>query len=206
MASTRRPRGRPPLVTPERIADAALSLAPGRWSIAAVAEGVGVSETAVYRHAANNEELLVLVIDHVVGREQEPPHREADVDAVAYLDHIARHVRRLVSASTGVASAIVTTGWLGSTDHLDLFLERCLVELSAVGFSAVDADAALNLLLNWTVRWVAGEELADSELGFTDPVKTPRLAQARDQAPANETLFDRHLRALSIGIVAEFGS
>ncbi|MEM9517257.1 MAG: hypothetical protein AAGA42_20580 [Actinomycetota bacterium] len=211
MASSTRRRGRPPLVTSARIADAALSLPPGQWSIAAVAEGVGVSETAVYRQAANSEELLVLVVDHVVGNDLEPPPRRPGVDAVAYLDEVARHVRSVLRGSSGVASAIVTTGWLGSTDHLDLFIERCLAELSQLGFSDVDGDAALNLLLNWTVRWVASEELGASDFdaeseNHTDPIVTPRLARAREQDMGVETLFERHLRALAAGIVAEFGS
>ncbi|MEV0614228.1 TetR/AcrR family transcriptional regulator [Nonomuraea sp. NPDC050404] len=61
-----RPRGRPPRITRAAIADAALAIGFDNLTLALVADRLGVAHSALYRHIADREELVVVAINRAI--------------------------------------------------------------------------------------------------------------------------------------------
>ncbi|TDD11223.1 TetR family transcriptional regulator [Nonomuraea deserti] len=61
-----RPRGRPPRITRPAIADAALAVGFDNLTLATVADRLQVAHSALYRHVADREELVMVAIDRAV--------------------------------------------------------------------------------------------------------------------------------------------
>ncbi|MGW0194526.1 TetR/AcrR family transcriptional regulator [Nonomuraea sp. NPDC003201] len=67
-----RPRGRPPRITRPDIADAALAVGFDNLTLATVADRLRVAHSALYRHVADREELVVVAINRAIGKADWP--------------------------------------------------------------------------------------------------------------------------------------
>ncbi|MFF4622104.1 TetR/AcrR family transcriptional regulator [Nonomuraea jabiensis] len=67
-----RPRGRPPRITRPDIADAALAVGFDNLTLATVADRLRVAHSALYRHVADREELVIVAINRAIGKADWP--------------------------------------------------------------------------------------------------------------------------------------
>jgi hypothetical protein len=105
------PRGRPPSITRERIADAGIEMTLPSVSIVGVAALLGVSHIGLYKHVANLAALRELVAEVIFERWQAPPlatGRKAGLEA----DLLAfqRSLRDLVDRNPGLAPFLAVHG------------------------------------------------------------------------------------------------
>lgn len=104
----RRGRGRPALVTAERITDAAVAMGLDRLSIKGVAQALGVSEMSIYRHVGNLSGLQTVVAEGLYQRlELTPPCHDAPREAL--LDH-ALMIRDFVRSHPGAVPLLMALG------------------------------------------------------------------------------------------------
>jgi AcrR family transcriptional regulator len=61
-------RGRPPRLTVESIARAALAVGFAELTVTTVARELGTSHSALYRHVRDRDDLVLVAVDHLVGR------------------------------------------------------------------------------------------------------------------------------------------
>lgn len=101
-------RGRPPSITRERIAEAALALGLPRLTFVGVAGALGVSHMALYKHVPNLEALKLLVAEEGFGRWAIPePQGQGLQD---YLMDFHASLRALVAECPGLAAYLFRRG------------------------------------------------------------------------------------------------
>jgi AcrR family transcriptional regulator len=139
-------------LSPERIVAAAVELADAEGleavSMSRVAELLGFTAMALYRHVADKDELLLLMFDAAAG----PPPEPGDGDWRAGLDHwsrallarLERHPWAIRIPITGPPSTLNRLGWF---DH-------GLRALESTALSEAEKAATI-LLLNGHVFWWA---------------------------------------------------
>jgi AcrR family transcriptional regulator len=113
-AGRTRAAGRPADLTLDRITGAALAIldAEGqrRLTMRRLADELGTAPSSLYRHVASRDELLVEVVDRVLGELQPPADDSAWPAAV---EHLAHELRRVLLAHRSVVLAITTAPLLG---------------------------------------------------------------------------------------------
>ncbi|WP_433046732.1 TetR/AcrR family transcriptional regulator [Dactylosporangium sp. CS-033363] len=131
-----RPPGRPPTISADDIARAALEVGFHALTMATVAQRLGVKHTSLYRHVRNRDALLVAAMDLAV--------RSADWPSPGpawrpYTEAVAGRVWELFARYPGMASTIRTVSHTPPA-VTDVFY-RTARHLASLGFS--DADAVL---------------------------------------------------------------
>ncbi|NLV54143.1 MAG: helix-turn-helix transcriptional regulator [Acidimicrobiales bacterium] len=96
---------RPRTISTEAILEAGLALGLADLSVSAVAERLGVTRTAIYRHVPGRAALETLVGEHLLGLAQPPPDRQQPLDA--YLQEFGRWLRELTRSTPGLADYMV---------------------------------------------------------------------------------------------------
>lgn len=139
--STATKRGRPPQISRDDVVGAAMAIGLDRFTMASVAERLGVTTPALYTHVNSRDELLTLVSTELVSR------IEAALDTAgdwrAFLTSLARAVRdaltwshwAVMSQMEGPSTAGIAIG------------ERGLQVLADAGFTPSDAARAIWLVL-----------------------------------------------------------
>ena len=138
-------RGPKPQVSLDAVLDAAIEIA-GAEGLAALsmrglAQTLGLGAMTLYTYVPGRDELVVLMVDHVLGRSHRPPHSD-DVR------------RRLESVAESAYAELSTHPWLLEVDGLRAWLgphvaDRYEWQLSAVdglGLSDVEMDQSVVLL------------------------------------------------------------
>lgn len=98
-----RGRGRPPSITPARIADAGIAMGLRNITFVGLASALGVSHMALYKHVASLEALKQLVADEIIRRWQIPQaSADARVQLREYLTLFSASVQAFVKAHPGV--------------------------------------------------------------------------------------------------------
>ncbi|MFI2211197.1 TetR/AcrR family transcriptional regulator [Streptomyces sp. NPDC020141] len=98
----RRPgRGRPRVVTREAIIEAGIALTLDEVTIQGVAEILGVSRVALYKHVPSQDALRLLVAEGIL--ERWSPPADTEESAEAFLLSLAVSLRALVSGHPGIA-------------------------------------------------------------------------------------------------------
>ncbi|MBK4214305.1 TetR/AcrR family transcriptional regulator [Paracoccus caeni] len=98
------PRGRPPTITRERIADAGIKIGLPDLTVIGVAAHLGVSHMGLYKHISGLDELRQIVAEAIFLRWQfPPPIKAADGSLESYLTTFAESIWSLVEAHPGVA-------------------------------------------------------------------------------------------------------
>lgn len=154
----RRPRAAG--LTLERILDEALAVVDGdgldALTVRHLAERLSTASSSLYRHVASRDELLVLLVDRVLG--DVPLTRTTD-DPRAAVEQLSLDLRRVLLAHPNVVPALRTTPLGGP--HVRRASETGLTLLLAVGYPPDVAVQGFLALLDY----VLGSVLFDSAAG-----------------------------------------
>ncbi|MGG5288906.1 TetR/AcrR family transcriptional regulator [Pseudomonas shirazensis] len=99
-------RGRPRLITRERIAEAGIAIGLPHITFVGVAAAIGVSHMALYKHVANLEALKILVAEEMFQRWQIPQAHEC-ADLASYMLRFADSIQAFVKAHPGLTPYII---------------------------------------------------------------------------------------------------
>jgi AcrR family transcriptional regulator len=169
---TRPKRGREqPALSREQIVAEAIKLLDATGldtlSMRNLGKQLGAGATSLYRHVANKDELIELVIDEVYG-EIEVPDGSADWRASTAV--CANSVRAMILRHPWVASVLgqIGTSYLGP--NVMRLSDQMLALFEQGGFSLHEADLALSSVLSYVIGWGINEaawmtSLARSGLG-----------------------------------------
>jgi AcrR family transcriptional regulator len=208
----RRP-GRRPQIDLDRIVAAGAAIGLRELSMKAVADALGVSPQALYRHVRDREALGVLVGEHLMASFELP--EDTGQPWTEYLVELGHRLRWAVSRHPGLGTYLRRLG-PASAGSLRI-IDRCDRVLVSRGLLPVDALFAGGTVANFAISYVEMEATleAASPTGarerFARAVEVvgaerlPVLAQAiaEYRAAGVETYFDWCLRALVRGIAAQ---
>ncbi|GAA1829362.1 hypothetical protein GCM10009836_04040 [Pseudonocardia ailaonensis] len=140
----RRP-GRPPSLTREEVARAALAEGFDGLSMPGVARRLGVSHSTLYRYVTDRADLLVAALE-IAADEHEWP--APDLPWRALLEAFAEALWGLVDSHPGMAEAIY--GMTSLPDRVVVLLAGYATRLREQGFTSRDAVVALDFLVDLT--------------------------------------------------------
>lgn len=144
-SSAGRPKlGRPPKVTREQIAEAALEIGLERATVRNVAEHLGMSVPGLYHHVGTREELVAMAAAHSLEALRLPEHDGRPWDE--WLVEYARFVYDALVAQPELIGQVLagTNNTLRQAQHL----EEVLGVLTAAGFTVADAYEAYAQLMS----------------------------------------------------------
>ncbi|MFG6192466.1 TetR/AcrR family transcriptional regulator [Nonomuraea sp. JJY05] len=206
-----RPRGRPPRITRPAIADAALTVGFDNLTLATVADHLKVAHSALYRHVADREELVIVAINRAIGRADWPePTGEWRSD----LEAQAGALWALLEAHPGLIKE-----FLGLKRFPDEVMHRfgaAVQRLIGYGFTVEDAFLAVDTVFDLAIDvFGRGQQLdasgsagtvkvrdssADAWAEAVGPEVAPVMRRALSE-PAS-VWFDRKLGLVLDGIAA----
>lgn len=151
----RRRRGRKPLISRERIVEAAFELGIEHLTMAAVADRLSVSHQSLYNWVRDRDELIDLVSDQLVAgiRLPDEPDPEAWRDSLRVL---ANGLHRISEAAPGFAAAALAR-YRTSPAYLDLN-ESTLRLLVDAGFEPAMAQRTYETVISVLLGWLARED------------------------------------------------
>jgi len=212
-AKARAPRGRPPSITRERIADAGIALGLPGLTFVGVAEALGVSHMALYKHVASLEALKHLVAEEIFTRWDFPPLGENRALADYLADFVAS-LRALVRAHPGLPAYLM---------HESAATQQMLDKIAAHHRAVARAYGLPKKQASWLLSTIAFHCIAVADMIYRSKADTdsPRTAEANsfDAAsavpPASNTKptrtrdtavmereFSKGMHALIIGALA----
>ncbi|MFI6322066.1 TetR/AcrR family transcriptional regulator [Nonomuraea sp. NPDC050556] len=157
-ARQRRQRDQP-VLSQDRIVAEALKLLDEEGiealSMRTLGTRLGAGATSIYRHVANKDELIELVIDEVYG-ELRIPAIDAGTWAEALVE-CARELRAMMLRHPWVASVLGQVGMVQLGPNLLRQSERMLALVQGAGFPAGEADQVLNMLIAYVVGMTTSE-------------------------------------------------
>ncbi|URM93862.1 TetR family transcriptional regulator [Actinomadura madurae] len=199
-------RGRPPRLTREAIADAALGLGFERLTLTTVADRLGVSHSALYRHVTDREGLVVAMLDRAIERAPWPPETgdwRADLSAQAWT------LWRLLEAHPGIEREVAAL--TGYPARMTERFGRAVDRLTGARFTAADAFLAVDAVFDLTVaQFTQARQVARTRRALTTadpggdwasaagPATAPMMRAALHDPP--EVWFGRKLDLLLDGI------
>ncbi|MEU3751576.1 TetR/AcrR family transcriptional regulator [Streptomyces olivoreticuli] len=128
----------------------------GSLSMRRLGAGLGAGATSLYRHVANKDELIELVVDEVYGELEVP---DAD-DPAGWRDAVGRGARSLRATALRhpwIASLLGRIGLAGLGPNLMRMSDRMLALLEAAGFAPAEADLAMSTVIAYVVGTATGE-------------------------------------------------
>jgi AcrR family transcriptional regulator len=150
----------------ERIVEAAIALvdADGLASLTVrrLADDLDTGSASLYRHVASREELLVLMVDHVLGGIRFP---DPDLDGRTKVEELATELRRVLMSHAALLPALTAAPLLGPNAMRGA--EQGLAHLLEAGFEPKAAVPAYLALIDFVLGSVyfdtssAGRSLAD---------------------------------------------
>jgi AcrR family transcriptional regulator len=223
---TRPRRKEQPSLSRERIVSEAVRLldADGidALSMRTLGTRLGAGATSLYRHVANKDELIELVVDEVYGELQVPdvPEREGWRPAVV---DTAYSLRAMVLRHPWMTSVMGQSGLAYLGPNMMRLTERMLGILQAAGFSLEEADLAMSTLVAYVLGMATSEaaylsilarsgkderEWAESLLPAAERAvqEHPRLREAyamvrtKDPVRAREETFDYGVQRVLDGL------
>lgn len=186
------PRGRPPSITRERIADAGIEMTLPKVSIVGVAALLGVSHIGLYKHVANLVALRELVAEVIFERWQAPPLLTGQGAGLeADLMVFQRSLRDLVDRNPGLAPFLALHG--AKTPQM-------VARIEAHQRAFADAHGLPSTHAAWLLSTVAYHcvALADTVYSRHPPVDSGRRSYDADAAKAE---FELGMQALIRGAV-----
>lgn len=185
-------RGRPPTITPDRLADIGIKLGLPNLTMANVAAELAVTQAALYKRVANLEALKRLVADTVFQRWQIP---RASADAPgglqAYLLGFVESLCEVVKAHPGLPPYLLRRS-VATTPMLEKIASH---QAHVAEVFDLPLDKARWLLATVAFYCIAG---ADTVYGLVDD-ETEVLTGRRVQDEEVITEFKQGMRALVIG-------
>lgn len=183
-------------LTLERIVAAAVELVDAQGldalTVRRLASGLGTGSASLYRHVASREELLVLMIDHVLGEITLPPESLTGRERVVGL---AAELRRVLMAHPRLLPALAASPLLGPNAMRGA--ERGMLDMHEVGFDPIAAVPAYLALIDY----VLGTVYFDTSSAGQD-----FRSVADFEAPSAEEVFEFGLETFLAGLDARFPS
>jgi TetR/AcrR family transcriptional regulator, tetracycline repressor protein len=207
----RRPPGRPRSIDQDKILAAAAQMSAAELSMPALADRMGVSVQALYRHVSGRDEVLKLLNRQALATMEVPPLDRRHWSE--WLLDYARAWRAVLLRCPGTISH-VDIGGPGSPTSLDN-AERAYEVIVAAGFSDIEAVEIFHLLARMIFGWVTGEleyEAAASggnpyrrfyeELASRRPDEVPIMRRLSLVWPRSDETFDEAIRTLLAGVAS----
>ena len=183
-------------------------------SMKAVADALGVSPQALYRHVRDREALEVLVGEHLTASFELPD--DVGQPWTDYLVELGHRLREALTPHPGLGTYLRRLG-PASAGTLRI-IDRCDRVLVSRGLRPVDALMAGGTVANFTIAYVELEVVAEvgtptgsrerfvRAVEVLGPERLPVLAEALGEyrALGVESYFDWSLRALVRGMAAQF--
>jgi len=177
-----------------------------------LAADLGTGSASLYRHVASRDELLVLMVDHVLGEIVFP---DAALPGRARVEGLATELRRVLMAHPNLLPALTASPLLGPNAMHGA--ERGLADMFDVGFDPAAAVPAYLALIDYVLGTVyfdtssAGRETRAAshrlELIEALPVETFPTLRANEEefaAPSVEEVFQFGLVTFLDGVEARF--
>lgn len=163
-------RGRPPKVSVDEVVDAAIEMADAdgleALSMRALADRVGVGVMSLYTYVASRDDLLVLMVDQVHGRQALPPMAG---DLRARLTLVADDVLALFRAHPWLLDVAGVRAWLGP--HVGDRYEWQLSAVEGVGLDDIEMDQTITLVGGFAATIARAEHAVrrtERDSGLTD--------------------------------------
>lgn len=193
MTSVPPPRGRRPVITLARIAQAGTEMTLPHITFTGVAARLGVSHVALYKYVANLDELKQVVADAIFNQWHMPAPCTDDTGSLSdYLAVFARSLRQLVHQNPGLA------GYLARHDQkTPAMLARILDHHAQIASAyAIPTETA-----GWLLSTVAYHCIALADTVYARPADTaaPLPHTAPASAAAQDAAFALSMQALIIG-------
>jgi len=214
-AATSRRIGRPPRISREQIAEAAVEIGLGELTLRAVAERLGVSIPALYHHVESKDELVRLAAEHAASRAVLPQDRGQHW--AVWLLEWARYNRDVFLAEPALLGEYVRGGINRASiaERTDLIL-GALVQR---GFAIGEAQSAYELVSSCAVGFAvdAIREEATDRAGLDQVSAYRDLLRSRDSddlpylrlllaelSNHRRRSFDEQLRSVLVGIAITY--
>lgn len=144
--STRGRRGRPRVITPERIAEAGIKIGLADITFVGVAAELGVSHMALYKHVPNLGELKRGVAAEIFNRWQIPEVNDDEYDSLeSYLLAFTASLRTLVKTYPGLAPYLIRRAAATPSMMAKIYAHHSLVG-KKFGISKTDAQWVLAMV------------------------------------------------------------
>jgi AcrR family transcriptional regulator len=186
--------GRPPKVTPEQIAEAALAIGLDSATVRNVAEYLGMSVPGLYYYVRTREELLAMAAAHTLSDLPLPADR-----GQPWPDWLLAYARFVYDALVGQPELIgqILAGTY-STIRMAQHLERFFAVLVARGFTVEEAYDAYRSLTNAVIGAAASTIGRDATIDAGHPIREDlqraTKALGADTVPlVGELVSGRHL-------------
>jgi len=197
-AKARAPRGRPPSITRERIADAGIAIGLPEITFVGVAEALGVSHMALYKHVPSLEALKHLVAEEIFTRWDFPPLSEGR-ELADYLSDFVASLHALVKTHPGLPSYLM---------RQSAATQRMLDKIDAHHRAVSRAFAIPKKQASWLLSTIAFHCIAVADMihatSAAAPASETKATHTRDSA-VMEREFTRGMQALIIGALAMLG-
>lgn len=183
-----------PALSPERIVAAAVRLLDeegiAALSMRSLGVRLGAGATSLYRHVANKDELIELVVDEVYG-EVRIPDADEPVGWRSGLVQSAHSLRAMILRHPWVAAVLGQAGLATLGPNLTRQSERTLALFRLAGFAPGEADKAMNALIAFVIGTATSEAAYLSLLARSGQTEEEMAASLR---PAAEQAFQDHPR------------
>lgn len=149
---------------------------------------MGTAATSLYRHVANKDELIELVVDEVYG-ELELPEAGGPDAWRASLSHSGHSLRDMVLRHPWVASVLGQVGLAHLGPNLMRMSERMLRLARTAGFPPGEADLAMKAVISYVIG------ATTSEASYLSLLARSGMSEAdwlRSLAPAAQQALDEH--------------
>lgn len=156
-----RPRGKreQPALTRERIVSEALRLLDAEGidalSMRSLGNRMGAGATSLYRHVANKDELIELVVDEIYGEMEVPDADPANWRAPA--ERCARSMRSTVLRHPWIVSVLSQAGLAYLGPNYVRQSDRTLAVFEAAGFDLTEADQAVSTVFAYVIGLATSE-------------------------------------------------
>lgn len=154
-----RPKREQPSLSRDRIVSEAIQLLDAEGidalSMRSLGARLGAGATSLYRHVANKDELIELVVDEIYGEVRVPAADPAHWRAA--VTDSAHSLRSMVLRHPWVVSVLGQVGLAYLGPNLMRQSERMLALFRAAGFAADEADQAMNLLIAYVIGMTTSE-------------------------------------------------
>jgi AcrR family transcriptional regulator len=152
-----------------------------------LAEELSTASASLYRHVASRDELVVLVIDHVIGEVEYPPE---DLDGRRRVEWLAHELRRVLLVHPNVISALTASPLVGPNARRGTRV--ALESLLAAGFAPEVAAPAYLALIDYvfgSVSFDTGGDMARRSTRSSDLHWSAVSSAGTLDAPPAEVVF-----------------
>ncbi|MBN6051606.1 TetR/AcrR family transcriptional regulator C-terminal domain-containing protein [Nonomuraea sp. RK-328] len=157
-------------------------------SMRSLGNRLGAGATSLYRHVANKDELIELVVDEVYGELEVPQGAEAPGDWRESVAASASSLRAMILRHPWVASVLGQAGLARLGPNLTRQSERMLALFHRAGFPSGEAEQAMNTVISYVIGMTVSEAAYLSMLARSGQTEQELMENLRQVA--EETVRD----------------